>query len=115
MQVLDALAAVLADVGDDAVAVFEPCGRGNLGDGRKDSGNKVCGLGRHLISRRNMRLGNDEDVDGRLGRDVVERVNAFVLVYFLGGDHPCDDLTKQAIVHDSSPLCACALARWRIL
>lgn len=115
VQVLDALAAVLADIGDHAVAITKPRDLGDLGDGRKDGGNKVCGLGRHLVSGRDVRLGNDENVDRRLRRDVVERVNAFVLVHLLGGDHPCDDLTKQAIVHDSSPLCACALARWRIL
>ena len=112
---LDALAAVLADIGDDAVAVLKSCGRGDLGDGRKDGGNKVGGLVRHLVSGRDVRLGNDENVDGRLGRDVVEGVDVFVLVHLFRGDHPCDDLTKQAIVHDSSPLCASALARRQIL
>jgi len=73
------------------------------------------GLVRHLVSGRDVRFGNDENVDRRLGRDVVEGVDGLVLVHFFGGDHPCDDLTKQAIVHDSSPLCARALARWRIL
>ena len=103
MQVLYALATVLADVGDHAVAITKPRDLGDFGNGRKDGGDKVRGLGRHFVGGGEVGLGDHEDVDGRLGCDVVERVDAFVLVHFFGGDHPCDDLTKQAIVHDSSP------------
>ena len=112
---LNALTAVLADVGDDAVAIFKSCDLGDLGDGGEDGGNKVGGLVRHLVSGCDVRFGNDENVDGRLGRDVVEGVDGLVLIDFFGGDHTLDDLTKQAIVHDISPLFACALAQWRIL
>ena len=115
MQVTDALTAVLADIGDDAVAVFQFCGLGDLRNGREHGGNAGGGVRRDLVGRGNVGLGNDENVDGRLRRDVVKSIDVFVLIDFLGGDDPCNDLAKQAIVHDISPLCATTLARRRNL
>ena len=84
MQVLDGLTAVLADVGDDAVALVKTFGRGNLGNGGKDGGDERRGLGRDGVGRGDVRFGNDENGGGGLRRDVTEGVDGLVLVH-LGG------------------------------
>ena len=41
--------------------------------------------------------GNDEDVDGRLGTDVLEGGHELVLVHDIGRDLSLDDLTEDAV------------------
>lgn len=115
VQMLDALATVFSHVGDDAVAVCKTGSLSDLRDRREDGGDVCGGIIRDLVGRRDVGLGNDQNVDGRLGGDVVKCVDGLVLVHLVGGDGALDDFTKQAIVHDISPLCSSALARWWIL
>ena len=46
-----------------------------------------------------MRLGDDQKVGRRLGRDVIEGIAQVILVDLAAGDFPGDDLAKQAIAH----------------
>ena len=94
MQVLDGLAAVLADVGDHAIAVTERELGSDLGDHREDVSDDVCILRRDRIGGSNMRLGNDQTMHGRLGRNVEKSVAKRILVYLVRGDLSLDDSTE---------------------
>ena len=77
---LDALTAVLADVGNNAVSVRKAFESGNLGNYLKDFRGKMGGVLRQLVRGRDVLLGNDQNMRGRLGGDIAEGVNIFVLI-----------------------------------
>ena len=94
MQVLDGLAAVLADVGDHAIAVTERELGSDLGDHGEDVSDDVCILRRDRIGGSDMRLGNDQAMHGRLGCNVEKRVAKRILVYLVRGNLSLDDSTE---------------------
>ena len=100
VQVLDALARVLAHIGDDAVPAGAAKVRAQLCDGGKD----VAQQGPVLLGQRGGRgdvlFGDDEEMDRGLGVDVVKGQQLVVLVQLVGGHFPRGDLTEQAIFHD---------------
>lgn len=70
---MNALTAVLADVGDDSVAVFESFGFGNLRYAFEDVSYNAAGLPGDFVSGADVSFGDDENVNGRFGVDVTER------------------------------------------
>mgnify|MGYP006927295151 CR=1 FL=1 len=49
-------------------------------------------------------LGDDQEMGGRLGVDVVKGVHQLVLVDLVGGDLPRRDLAEEAVAHTCSLL-----------
>ena len=99
MQVVDALARLLPDVGDHAVAVQTQLLR-HLGDDFENVGNHGAVVPGHLGHRTDVGLGDDQKVGGCLGIDVIEGVALLVLIDLVGGDLPGADLAEQTIGHD---------------
>ena len=62
----------------------------------------------HLVQRRNVLLGDHQDVHGRLRADVVDHDVALVLVSDLGRDLPRDDLREERFFHGGRPLSVAA-------
>ena len=93
MQMHDALPCLLADVGDDPVAL-QPLLLGHLGDDLEHVGNHGAVVAVHLGHRVDVGLGNHQEMGGRLRIDVVERIADVVLVDLAAGDLPCRDLTE---------------------
>ena len=83
MDVLYALTAVLADVCDDAVSVFEPARRRNLRYCLKNRCDRsgICRI--YHVGRLDMLTRNDKHVYGCLRIDVRERINFFILIDLL--------------------------------
>ena len=53
-----------------------------------------------------MGLGDDQEMGGRLGVDVVKGVHQLVLVNLVGGDLPRRDFAEQTIAHAISSFSA---------
>ena len=98
MQMLYTLPRLLPDVGDDAVAVQSQL-PGHLGNDLKDVGHRPAVFRRHLGSGGDVGLGDDQEVGGRLGIDVIEGEALLVLIHLVGRDLSRDDLTEQTIGH----------------
>jgi hypothetical protein len=93
----DGLSGAGADVEDGAVSLLDvalPC---DLGGGKMAAADDfgVGGLG--FFQSGKMFLGNDKDVRGRLGFDVFEGEDVFVLVNFLSWDFAADHAAEKAI------------------
>lgn len=94
---MNALSAVLADVGDYAVAFFESFSRCYFRDALKNMRyNRAVFLG-DLVCRAYVALWNNENVYGCLRVDVAEGKDAFILINLCGGDISRYDLTKNTI------------------
>jgi len=99
VEVGHGFAAVGALVDDETKAVFE------AEFFSEDSGREeqvaeqgfICGRGR--ADAGNGLLRDDQQVDGRLGSDVVEDDAAVVLVLDLGGDFAVDDFLEERLGH----------------
>ena len=90
---MDALTGLLADVGDDAVAL-QPQLLGYLGDDSEDvshHGGVVLG---HLGNGGDVGLGDDQEVGGSLGIDVIKGEADLVLIDFIGRDLAFGDFTE---------------------
>ena len=81
MQVLNRLAAVLAAVGDHAIAVGQSLCLCDLGNCLEDCRNGGAVGGVYLIGGGEMELGHDQNVNGCHGIDIAERVNQFVFIH----------------------------------
>ena len=93
MQMHHALPRLLADVGDDPVAL-QPLLLGHLGNDLEHVGHHGAVIAVHLSHRVDMGLGDHQKMSRRLGSDVVERIADVVLVDLAAGDLPCRDLTE---------------------
>lgn len=97
VEVHDSLAGVDALVGDDAEAVLQALGLGNLLDG---VGHGAHGLSRHVVGDvAVVLLGDHERVDRRLGIEVVERDDLVILVDDGRGDLVVGNFAEDAITH----------------
>ena len=85
---LDALARILAHVGNDPVAAVAAQVLAQLGDGGKDMAQQSPILFGQGSSRCDMLLGNDEEVNRRLGVDVIKGQQLVILVQLVGGNFP---------------------------
>ena len=98
MQVGNRLSAVFAAVVDNAVAAFghaEPAG--DLSRPGEDAADDGAVFHVQFIRRSDVRLGDEEDVYGRLGVQVVKAEDFIVLVDLFGGDFPRRDLTENTV------------------
>ena len=93
------LACVLANIGDDAVAVVQALLRSQLCDHCKDMAQQCAVLFGQRSGRDNVLFGHHQKVHLGLRVDVVKRHHLLVLVQLLGGDFPLRDHTEQTIFH----------------
>ena len=97
MQVLHALASVSSNVRDHAIALRQALLGGDLGNGAEDVSQNGSVLLRDRVHRRDVALGDHENVGGRLGVDVAKRQNRLALKNLRGGNFSPSDLAKKAI------------------
>ena len=97
MDVHDGLAAVLAAVVDDAVAVLEPQLLRNDRDLLKDMGDDIAVLCVDRVCAAVMLLRDEEHMHGRHRVEVVDRDDAVVLIDLVRGDLSRGYLTKNAV------------------
>lgn len=98
VQMRDGFAAVGAVVDDEAVALGEIEVAGDArGDEEEVAEEGLLGAG-GVGEARNGFLGDDEDVDWRLGADVVKGVAELVLVGGRAGDFAVDDALENGAV-----------------
>ena len=92
------LARILAAVVDNAIAVCDAGSFCNLRQCLKELSDHgaVCGIDL-VCACRNMRLGDHDNMHGRLRINIVERIYLRLLIHLFRGDVPAYDLTKQAI------------------
>jgi len=97
VEVEHGLSGAGADVEDGAVALLDVALAGDVGGGEVAAADEfgVGGLG--LFQSREMFLGDDENVRGRLRVDVFEGENVVVLVNFTGGNFALDDAAEEAV------------------
>ena len=89
-----ALTRALAAVGDYAEAILEIEVLGKLGDNLIDMSDDRAVVRGDLIQFGDMLLGNDEDVCGSRGRDVLEGIAELVLIDLVRGDLSLDYLAE---------------------
>ena len=109
VQVHDGLAAVLAAVVDNAVAAGEAeflCDSWYL---REDMTYYLTVALVDLICTADMRLGDEQDVHGRLGVKIMYSDDLIVFVYFFGRDSTVDYLTKNTVSHINLRKLSCAI------
>lgn len=82
MEVGNGLASVCAAVGDNAVAVRNARFFCNGGDLLKNVRNDGGVFAVYFVNARDMRFGDDEDVNGCLGGNVIKGKDLFVLIRF---------------------------------
>ena len=95
VDVLNRLASVLANVGDNSVTVRQTASRRYLGYSLENGGNALRVVSADGICRFDMLARNHKHVNGRLGIDVAKRVDLFVLIYLGGGNFSSNYFTKQ--------------------
>ena len=93
MQVVDALTGLLADVGDHAVALQTQL-LGDLGDDGEDVGHNGGVVLGHFGHGGDVGLGDDQEMSGSLGVNVVKGETDLVLIDFIGRDLPFGDLAE---------------------
>lgn len=81
MEMKNSLVCIGTAVGNDTVAVFKTCRRGDAGDSLEYLSNVVRVFCRDLVCTADMLLGNNENVNGRHGVYILKGINVFVLVY----------------------------------
>ena len=95
MEMRNRLAGIGTAVGNEAVAVHEPCLFGDGGDRFEDVCHHGAVRGGDAVEGGNMGFGDHQDVNGGLRVDVAECQNAFVLIYFGGGNVAGCDFAEQ--------------------
>ena len=98
VEVGHGLPRLLPNVGDHAVAL-QPQLPGHLGDDGEHVAHQGGVVVGHPGHRGDVGLGDDQEVGGRLGVDVVEGVADLVLIDLAGRDLAADNLTEQAVGH----------------
>lgn len=94
MEVGNGLPRRLSLIDDESVAVLNEAFRlGDLSGGVQKI--KVVARLRDVGDARDLRPGNDEDVDGRLRVDVSKRDDVIIFVNNVGGNLPVDDFRKE--------------------
>jgi hypothetical protein len=98
MQVVYNLTGILAGVCNHPVAGFGyPCSLCDVLDSGEDMP-KQCGLlSVQIICGGEVHFGNDQNVDGGLGLNVMERQDLFVLVDLAARDLTCGNFTENAV------------------
>ena len=68
-------------------------------DGFLHADQEICITCARIEDVGNMTTRNHQDMDGRLGMDIAESHNRFILVHDVGRDFPINDTTKQTVTH----------------
>ena len=97
MKVLYGLASVSAAICDDSVAICKSRFLCYCGDSFENSGNVGAVFSAYHIAGIDMKLGNNENMNGSLGIYILEGIDLFIFVYFSGGDVALDYFTENAI------------------
>jgi hypothetical protein len=93
MEVVDLLASIVTVVGDEAVTGgVEPQFGGGLLD---EGGHLRHGLSVDFLEAADVLFGNDQDVDGGFGIEVMKGEKLLVLMNSVVGDLPFDDLAED--------------------
>lgn len=95
MEMFYGLTSVVTAVGDDAIAVGNACRFGNFGDLFKDFGYDCAVVGGDTVNRRNVLLGNHENMNGGLRIDVVKCEDFVVFIRFFGRNLTRNDFTEN--------------------
>ena len=103
MKMENALARLLSDIGDHTVTLHALF-LGDLGDDLKDMGHHGAVFRADSGNRGNVGLGDDQEVSGRLGGDVVEGEAQLVLIDLAAGDLSGNNAAEQTVRHRDSPL-----------
>ena len=97
VQVMHALAGLLADVGNNTVAL-QPQFLCQLGYDLKDMRHHGAVFGADLRHGADMLLGDHQKMGGRLRRNVIKGIAQVVLLHLVGGDLPRRNGAEQAVV-----------------
>ena len=94
VQVGYGLTGIGAAVAHHPVAVCQTFGLGNLGNHLKNVSHYRAVVSGNAVAAGNVGFGNHQNVGRRLGVDVPEGEDGFVLIDLGGGDIPGDDFTE---------------------
>ena len=97
VEVVDGLAAVRPRVDDEAVAVAEVLGAGDLAGGAQQGPEQGGVLGQGVGVGRDVAFGDDEHVDGGLGTDIGKGQRVGRLMEALDGNGSVDDFAEKAV------------------
>ena len=102
MQVRHGLPGIGAAVAHHPVAASQALSLGDLGNHRENMGHHSAVFRRNGIAAIQVRLGNHQDVGGRLGVDIPKGKHQLVFIDLGGGNLPGNDFTEQTI-HTNAP------------
>jgi hypothetical protein len=102
VEVIYGLAAVVTGVDDDAIAVVEAFGAGDVGCYRDEMAEKRAMAGIGLGEGNNVLAGRNEDVHRGLGMDVSEGVAQVVLMDGRRRNGAVNDLAEEAAHGETS-------------
>ena len=97
------LASVGAAVGNYAVAVTNACARSderNIFENISDFTARFFG---DVLDGVHVHFGDDENVNGCLGIQVLESKDLIIFINFCGRDETCGNFTKNTIFHNDKP------------
>ena len=114
VQVEHGLARLLADVGDDAVAVHTQLLR-HLGDDLEDVGHHGAVFGGDSSGGSDVGLGNHQEVSRSLRVNVVKGEALLILVDFVGRNVAGNNLAEQTIGHGGTSFVCLVRLLYRIL
>src|SRR5208282_987288 len=99
MQMRHSLAGVGTAIDDNPIPIVQiPLGGQLLYHHQQMPGQRSIAFGQ-IGQRRNLLLGNDQDVNGRLRINVFESQAAVILVNNLGGNFPVDNPFENRLAH----------------
>lgn len=98
MDMLYALAAVLADVTYYSIAVFKVKQACNFGYSLEHFANIVYIFGIYVIAGLDMAFRNDKHMHGCLGSYIVKCVHKFIFVHLFGGDISVYNFAKKTVI-----------------
>ena len=99
MQMLNGLAAVLAAVVDDSVAVVQAELGSHLGNRAEDMRDNITIVLGDFIGTADMLLGNEQHMHGSLRVQIVKRDDFVVLIHLFGRNASCRDAAKYTVIH----------------
>ena len=97
VQVVDTLTGLLTDVGDHAVAIQTQL-LGDLGDDGEDMGHHGGVVLGHFGDRGDVGLGDDQEMGGSLGIDVIKGEADLVLIDLIGRDLPFGGIANNFFI-----------------
>ena len=96
---IDGLAALRAGVDHQSIALMQPFAFGNLRGGGDQAAHQIDIAGLHLVDRRQVSRGNDENVCRCLGLNVAKGYYARAAIDNFGRGFARYDLTEDAVRH----------------